>query len=196
MKKMLAIGGALFLSTVLPLSSAPAPRLMDDNGVVVPDKGPQVSIETARKKLRDNMKSQIAEFMQLHNDARAEVGVAPLEWDAKLAAYAQQWADHLAAKGSDLEHRPNNKYGENLAGYLPQYGDRPVHGAKMWYDEKKDYHGEAISDTNYMTFGHYTQMVWSKTTKVGFGMAMAPDGMVILCANYEDAGNMIGEKPY
>lgn len=66
----------------------------------------------------------------------------------------------------------------------------------MWYGEKKDYHDETLNDQNYQRFGHYTQMVWKKTRKVGFGMAMAPNGMVILCANYEIGGNMQGEHPY
>jgi uncharacterized protein YkwD len=158
-----------------------------------PAKGGQVDIETARKQLRADMPAKIAEFMKLHNDARAEVGVPPLQWDEKLAAYAQEWAENTAAR-SKMEHRPNGKYGENLAGYLPEYGERPVHGAKMWYDEKKDYRGEKIREG--MNTGHYTQMVWRQSTHVGFGIAMQKDGMVMLCANYSPAGNMIGEHPY
>jgi pathogenesis-related protein 1 len=165
------------------------------NGSTIPKAGPHVEIAVARKKLRDDMPKQIAEFMKLHNDARAEVGVPPLEWDDGLAAYAQEWAETIAAR-DEMEHRPNGKYGENLAGYLPQYGERPVHGAKMWYDEIKEYHGEKIDGQNFQQFGHYTQMVWRKTTRVGFGMAMTPKGMVMLCANYAEAGNMMGEHPY
>lgn len=161
----------------------------------MPKEGPHVEVATARKKLRDDMPKQIAEFMKLHNDARAEVGVPPLVWDDQIAAYAQEWAETIAAR-DEMEHRPNGKYGENLAGYLPQYGERPVHGAKMWYDEIKDYHGEKIDGQNYQKFGHYTQMVWRKSTRVGFGVAMTPKGMVMLCANYAEAGNMIGDHPY
>ena len=176
-------------STQQPALQPVQPVQAAGKGVVVPPAGPEVDIQVARQKLRDNMPAQIAEFMKLHNDARAEVGVPPLQWDEKLAAVAQKWADGLAAKGSNLEHS-DAPYGENLAGYLPQYGERPVHGAKMWYDEKAKYHGEAMEGDNYLTVGHYTQMVWAKTTKVGFGVAMAPDGMGILCANYEIGGNM------
>lgn len=165
-------------------------------GVVVPAKGPEVSIEIARKNLKVNMQQQIDEFMKLHNDARAEVGLPPLTWDPKLAEVAQKWAESLAAKGDDLEHNTSIKYGENLAGYLPQYGERPVHGAQMWYDEIKGYKGQKIGDPEPPVVGHYTQMVWRSTTHVGFGMAMAPSGMVILCANYNPGGNMIGETPY
>lgn len=165
-------------------------------GVTVPAKGPQVDLEVARKNLKANMPQQINEFMKLHNDARAEVGLPPLTWDPQLAAVAQKWAETLAARGDDLEHNTSIKYGENLAGYLPQYGERPVHGAKMWYDEIKSYTGQKIGDPEPPVVGHYTQMVWRSTTHVGFGIAMAPSGMVILCANYNPGGNMIGETPY
>ncbi|MBL9131252.1 MAG: hypothetical protein JNG86_08640, partial [Verrucomicrobiaceae bacterium] len=48
----------------------------------------------------------------------------------------------------------------------------------------------------FMKFGHYSQMVWRQSTHVGFGIAMTKKGMVMLCANYSPAGNMIGEHPY
>lgn len=164
-------------------------------GIPLPAPGPEVKIEVARKKLRDNMQQQIDEFMKLHNDARAEVGSPPLKWDDEIAAYAQEWAEKIAAD-DNMEHRPNGKYGENLAGYLPEYGERPVHGAHMWYEEIKDYHGEKMNDKNWKHVGHYTQMVWRRSTKVGFGVAMTKNGMVMLCANYEVPGNMEGEHPY
>ena len=177
-----------------PADRKPAARVAIGGPVVVPQKGAQVDIGIARRMLKADMDTLIAEFMKLHNDARAEVGVPPLQWDDKLAAYAQQWAENTAAR-SKMEHRPDGKYGENLAGYLPQYGERPVHGAKMWYDEKKDYNGEKVGQERKVV-GHYTQMVWRKSTHVGFGIAMQKDGMVMLCANYSPAGNMIGEHPY
>jgi len=174
--------------------TAPAKVSGQTGKVVIPAKGPTVSVAEARKHLKDNMPQKINEFMKLHNDARAEVGVSPLTWDSKLAAVAQKWADTLAAKGDDLQHSSNSPYGENLAGYLPEYGENPVHGAGMWYAEIKDYKGQKIGSAD--TTGHYTQMVWRGTTHVGFGIAMTKSGMVILCANYNPAGNMMGELPY
>lgn len=182
------LSAVLFATAPLFAENGPA-------GVPLPPKGPEVSVSAARQKLRDNMEQQIAEFMRLHNDARAEVGVPPLVWDEGIAAYAQEWADKIAAK-DQMDHRPNGKYGENIAGYLPQYGERPVHGAKMWYDEIKDYHGEKIDERNFMKFGHYTQMVWRTSARVGFGVAMTKKGTVMLVANYSPAGNMVGEHPY
>ena len=199
MKQMIAVGkrlavlGALHIAmlgaamTVLPAQAA----------VTVPAQGPQIDVETARKQLKDDMATKIAEFLKVHNDARAEVGVGPLVWDEKLAAYAQEWADTLAAKGDDIEHRTDLKVGENLAAYT-HTGSRPAHGAKQWYDEIENY--DAVNNTKKdaggKAIGHYTQMVWSGSTKVGFGVAMSANGWIILVANYDPPGNMNGEHPY
>lgn len=45
------------------------------------------------------------ELVAFHNDARHEVGVGPIEWSPDIAAFAQQWADHIAVTGR-FEHRP------------------------------------------------------------------------------------------
>ena len=134
-----------------------------------------------------------AAFLKVHNDARAEVGIAPLQWNDKLAAFAQEWANEIARSGK-FEHRPNNRYGENLAGYTAD--ESPAYGARLWLDEKKDYHGEKIGGGNFKKVGHYTQMVWGKTTHVGYGVARMRNGMWVLVANYEPPGNMQGEHPY
>merc|ERR1712090_31546 len=48
-----------------------------------------------------------------HNAYRAKHGVAALTLSNELNAVAQEWADYLIAQGT-FEHRPNNKYGENI----------------------------------------------------------------------------------
>src|SRR5687767_10869403 len=113
------------------------------------------------------------ELLEYHNKVRKEVGVGPVTWSKELAAYAQKWADRLAEKG-DLEHRPADgewaqKYGENIAVNLSA-----LKGAEAWYAEIKDYEkGTAIpEDFSQFKSGHYTQMVWKQTTKIGAGTAM------------------------
>jgi hypothetical protein len=140
-------------------------------------------------------------FVGYHNKLRKGVGVEPLEWSPAIAAYAQKWADRLAAKG-DLEHRPANGewariYGENLA------IDRSIIAcAESWHSEVKDYPSlEPIpSDFSTFTAGHYTQMVWRKTQRIGAGVAVVKvgrfKGMILVVCNYDPPGNMIGEKPY
>jgi len=133
------------------------------------------------------------EFLRVHNDARARVGVAPLRWSNELARYAQQWADQLAASGQFKHRPPGSGYGENLFGGSVGYG--PADAARHWLEEKSAYNGGPVTPQNFNAVGHYTQMVWSGTTEVGYGMATGRNGVVVV-ANYAPAGNRSGQKPY
>jgi pathogenesis-related protein 1 len=126
-----------------------------------------------------------------HNMARREVGVQPLTWSKELSAYAQQWADHLAATAT-FSHRPNNQYGENI--FMGSSNYAPLDASEGWYSEKKDYtYGKFTGKGG---TGHYTQMVWQNTTQVGVGVAISASGDIYVVANYAPAGNYIGEYPY
>jgi pathogenesis-related protein 1 len=131
-------------------------------------------------------------LLDLHNQYRAEVGVPPLAWSPRLAAWAQDWADHLASSGCAFEHRSDNPYGENLAaGPAESYG--VAEGVKAWYSEKQDYPGGPLRAD---TWGlHYTQMVWRSTTKVGCGKASCNGNLIVVC-NYDPRGNWLGQSPY
>ncbi|PSN75663.1 PR-1-like protein [Corynespora cassiicola Philippines] len=126
--------------------------------------------------------------LDAHNDARAEVGTADLVWDAALTSDAQAYADTLASSGT-LEHSGISDQGENL---YQGYGDETplTNAVKSFLDEKSSYGGEAISSSNYMTFGHYTQCVWKSTTKVGMASATGGNGAVFVVARYQEPGNM------
>ena len=129
-----------------------------------------------------------------HNQVRADVGVEPLQWSPDLAAYAQQWAEQLAISGCQMKHRSPNVYGENLfQGTFGAYV--AVDAAKAWETEKKDYAGGVLTDSNWAPAGHYTQMVWRQTTRLGCGQAICKGTLIVAC-NYEPAGNFIGRKPY
>jgi len=133
-------------------------------------------------------------IVKYHNKVRADVGVGPLRWDNGLAAYAQQWADHLASTSCQMHHRQPNDFGENLfqgtAGYYTA-----VDAAKAWESEKRDYRGGVIKEKNEKPVGHYTQMVWRDTKKMGCGVATC-DGTVLIACNYDPPGNWVGKKPY
>ncbi|KAI1842889.1 hypothetical protein JX265_012018 [Neoarthrinium moseri] len=130
--------------------------------------------------------------LDAHNSARSEIGSAALVWDSSLAADAQAWAEHLVSVGS-LTHSDVSGQGENL--YMGYDSTPLVSAANGWIAEKSSYNGEAISSTNYMSFGHYTQVVWGSTTHVGMGSASDSSGAVYVVARYSPPGNMIGETP-
>jgi pathogenesis-related protein 1 len=131
---------------------------------------------------------------EYHNRVRSDVGVGPLAWSATLAVYAQQWADHLAATTCKMAHRTQRKYGENLfQGTAGHY--TAVDAAKAWETEKKDYRGGLLTESNWHPAGHYTQMVWRKTTAFGCGEALCANTLIVAC-NYDPPGNYIGQRPY
>lgn len=129
-----------------------------------------------------------------HNKVRKNVGVGPLTWSPRLATFAQQWSDHLAATSCQMAHRQPNKYGENLfqgtAGYY-----HAVDAAKTWEEEKKFYPGGTLKESTWHPAGHYTQMVWRGTTSFGCGQSVCRKTLIVAC-NYDPPGNFIGRKPY
>ena len=67
-----------------------------------------------------------------------------------------------------------------------------------WLSEKKDFLYSKIGDTknNFSEIGHYTQMVWYGTPKVGIAYSKSKSGTVYVGARYYPAGNVTGQHPY
>lgn len=144
------------------------------------------------------------EFLDAHNKIRAEVGLPPLKWSNEVARYAQDWANQLQ-KNCSFNHRPNGKYGENLAmrwsGNIPN----PADFVAQWYEEKAafdkhflDRNGNVTGTccNGFMEYGHYSQIVWEKTTEVGCAVVKCGNNKYICVCNYNPAGNMRGGKPF
>ena len=139
--------------------------------------------------------------LDFHNKVRKDVGTPALEWSTELAAYAQAWADHLAKdENCNMKHRPSEgewrqSHGENIFwGSSSSYN--VVSASESWYSEIKDYKHEALNNSNWYAAGHYTQMVWRNTTKVGIAQVTCPNGAIIIVGNYDPPGNYMGEKAY
>lgn len=137
-----------------------------------------------------------------HNKIRAEMGVQPLVWSESLATYAQKWADYLAKSNNcAIKHRQDcgengMHFGENIFWGSSAKVFSAVDASTSWYGEKKEYRYQKLSLANYHGTGHYTQMIWRDTQKMGVGMSICDNGSLIIVANYYPAGNMIGEYPY
>lgn len=131
------------------------------------------------------------------NSARSAVGATALTWDAGLASDALEWAQHLASSGSagTLTHSTTTSEGENL--YWQSNSDSPyANAANAWVGEKDLYNGEAITGSgNFEEYGHYTQIIWASTSKVGMAVASDGSGGYYVVARYDPAGNVIGETP-
>lgn len=125
-------------------------------------------------------------------------GCHPLKLSESLGARAQSWAEHLTDSDS-YRHSVDRRrvgVGENLAfRWYTSGGKRPKGDeiADVWYNEVKDYSWE-IPEINLTRFaGHFTQLIWAGTTQVGFGVAADGKGKVTVVAQYQTAGNVIGE---
>ncbi|MFM7709839.1 MAG: CAP family protein [Ferruginibacter sp.] len=156
---------------------------------------------TAQSVLQEKDK-RVQSLLNHHNAKRRDVGVQPLVWNNVLATYAQEWANYLAQKNKCIiKHRPEKmrkgkEYGENIYWASSYDDDALLAASESWYSEIKLYDNKPLSISNVNAVGHYTQMVWHSTTQIGVGMAVCPSGALIVVANYQEAGNMIGEKPY
>jgi len=135
-----------------------------------------------------------------HNRERVALGIAPLRWDPALAADAAKWAQHLAATGK-FEHATENDRqpeGENLwAGTKGYYSAEAM--VDGWIREKRYYKPgrfpENSTTGNVADVGHYTQLMWRDTGRVGCAVATGAEEDVLVC-RYSDAGNYIGETPF
>lgn len=149
----------------------------------------------------DDRQTQMLEvILQAHNDAREEVGVDDLVLDDDLNAQALAYAEELAETGS-FEHstpgsRPNQ--GENLwAGTQGAFSYATM--AAGWVDEKQYYiHARFpfVSNTGqWQDVGHYTQIIWRDTTRLGCGIATGSGRDYLVC-RYSPPGNVSGQFAY
>lgn len=131
------------------------------------------------------------DFLEVHNQARAEVGVGPLSWNHTLEAYAQNYANERI-QDCNMEHS-GGPFGENLAeGYGEMTGADAV---KFWLTEKPDYDhhsNQCVHDV----CGHYTQIVWRDSVHLGCARAKCNNGWVFVICSYSPPGNIIGQRPF
>lgn len=138
------------------------------------------------------------EVLAAHNRYRAELNIPPLVWSTKLATDAGKWALHLAHSGGRLYHSKGSGEGENLwrgtAGHF-SYSDK----VDTWGHEKRYFINGVFPDVstsgNWSDVGHYSQMIWRKTTHVGCATARAKNYDIFVC-RYSPPGNYVGQKVY
>mmetsp|Transcript_15496 Transcript_15496/g.44526 ORF Transcript_15496/g.44526 Transcript_15496/m.44526 type:complete len:405 (-) Transcript_15496:177-1391(-) len=146
--------------------------------------------------------SEMQVVLDQHNIYRCMHGVPLLTWDDAIAANAQAWADNGAYEHSSSSSRLVNGElcGENLAWGYPSRSGKD--STMAWYSEIEftDPYGTADSmdDTTKPreAIGHYTQVVWSTSLKLGCGKGKATVsgnlGDYWVC-QYGPAGNYGGQ---
>ncbi|XP_010216306.1 PREDICTED: glioma pathogenesis-related protein 1-like [Tinamus guttatus] len=124
-------------------------------------------------------KAFIEECVRGHNDCRAKVSPAAsnmryMTWDAALARTARAWANkcrfqHNTRLREKYQCHPNfTSIGENI--WLGSHQMFTVVGAiATWYNEVRFYTFDTRKCTK--VCGHYTQVVWDRSYKVGCAVA-------------------------
>ncbi|XP_069194377.1 uncharacterized protein [Procambarus clarkii] len=128
-----------------------------------------------------------------------------MEWDAELAVVAQRHADQCVFDHECADCRRVSRFGvgQNLFISFQSNFDARVQWSraiKSWYDEVADFSPADIEPFQFAKgVGHYTQMLWWKTDRVGCGFTMFQEGgwwKKLYTCNYGPAGNIIFSQMY
>ncbi|XP_071089290.1 GLIPR1-like protein 1 [Haliotis cracherodii] len=139
-----------------------------------------------------------------HNEYRRIPNAADMllmSWDNELEALAQGWAAQckFAHNPSRTIASSTSPIGENLSIKAPSYNE--VSSVTSWYNEVSDYTYSSNTCSN--VCGHYTQVIWASSHKIGCGIKFCStiegtsitNGYVVIC-NYLPSGNFRDVKPY
>lgn len=161
--------------------------------------------------ITDEMKQQ---FVDSHNQARSTVSPAAadmvaVQWDDRIAEVSQKVIRKCQFSHSNGPDRviAGYKYplGENIyvgMSVVPNSID-PAHYVKKWDEERNYYNIYNLRCTPGKMCGHYTQVVWSTSRKIGCAIAKCPMikgtssrfDLLAIC-HYGPNGNWRGKKPY
>lgn len=146
-------------------------------------------------------------MLHYHNIHRANHSAPALEWSDELAGYAEQTANNCK-----LEHDfvpGGGGYGQNLAYWSTTADDLlskknwcAASGiTNQWYNGEMDNYasyGQANPPESQPLgdYGHFTQLVWKHSTKVGCATVSCPTGFaypaLMTVCNYNPVGNVGG----
>uniref|UniRef100_A0A3Q3M0S4 Cysteine-rich venom protein pseudechetoxin-like n=1 Tax=Mastacembelus armatus TaxID=205130 RepID=A0A3Q3M0S4_9TELE len=146
-----------------------------------------------------NNKNIQAEIADIHNAFRREVqptasDMLIMYYSEEIAASAQAWVENCKMSHGPPASRMFNGYelGENLFHSQSIYPWSDV--IRTWHSEVTHYQYPNGSKDG-KPIGHYTQVVWNTSYKVGCGVALCSNVYFYGC-HYYRAGNFVGWPPY
>ena len=137
-------------------------------------------------------------ILAAHNSERARAGVTPLVWDDGLGTAAAAYATQMAMTGrfahSDRSLRRGT--GENL--WMGTHNAFSVDAMVGGWASEKRFFTPGVFPNNSRTgdwedVGHYTQMIWPTTTRIGCAIASTKRVDYLVC-RYAGAGNIDGRR--
>ncbi len=152
-------------------------------------------------------------MVKAHNEVREVVGSPKVKWSKMLETKAEGQLKILYRMGCTMRHFGG---GENLfwASALQSFQPKKAAGQSVWQrspqkisendvvakwaDERIWYssHDNTCHAPEGKSCGHFTQIVWRKTTEIGCGRAICDDNSQIWLCIYFPVGNIEGETPY
>ncbi|CAG5114195.1 Oidioi.mRNA.OKI2018_I69.chr2.g8259.t1.cds [Oikopleura dioica] len=147
------------------------------------------------------LKAGYKKCLQAHNEKRnLHEDTPPMKLDKILCSQAQEGAEDLGKRNAFAHDTPRYGAGENL--FMTSAGknedglskERCVSfgqsSVNAWYGEIDNYSFSKHGKKNDGVIGHFTQLVWKKSVKLGVGIAKRKDGKTIVLCRYSPAGNM------
>ncbi|MCP4744712.1 MAG: hypothetical protein GY874_01020 [Desulfobacteraceae bacterium] len=148
-------------------------------------------------------------FLCAHNEVRnsaqpvPDPALEPMTWDEDLAEIAQDYAEKCI-----WDHNPDRS--ENYLGYVGENlymttskNSTSATAVQSWGAEIAYYDYDTNDCESGKTCGHYTQIVWRDTIKVGCGIAFCSSvaqspfvNAYLYVCNYSPGGNYTGKWPY
>jgi hypothetical protein len=130
-----------------------------------------------------------------HDAVRQDFGAPALTWDARLAEDAKAYARELARTDRFQHSTGRHGQGANLwTGTRGAYAYGEMVGA--WADEQRDFRPGVVPNVSrtgrFADVGHYVQMVWPATTRLGCATA-SNRGRDYLVCRYAPPGNVVGQ---
>ena len=139
-----------------------------------------------------NWDSYYKELINTHNKLRIKHGLPFLTQDKQLEKFAQDTANNSLISGTlkvGENFRDGKFYGQNL--YLgtgnPHTGK---YVAEYWYSEIDNYSFSTGKTINGGPIGHFTQMVWKSTKKLGCGVGQKTETSYKVVCHYLPKGNI------
>lgn len=145
----------------------------------------------AKRKL--SLGSMAREFVLAHNVVRAHYQEPPFKWDRGLARYARRFASKRVA--DCLMIHSFGPYGENIFCGMRDHWT-PTDVVESWAKEHKYYNKDTNQCTQGQMCGHYTQIVWRDSVRLGCARVNCLNGGMYAICSYDPPGNYINENPF
>ncbi|PIC17376.1 hypothetical protein B9Z55_023640 [Caenorhabditis nigoni] len=162
-------------------------------------KAQEVKVDPAQYDV-ESLKKWLVHF---HNKYRAHHQAKPLSTDSTLNSAAQKWANEMAHRRKCLIHEDPSIYGENLSYFAAVYFPDPKTCAagiiQSFYTEGTGYDYSGYNSNSWTQKGHFTQLLWRSSTKIGVGVTIVKRGRahhIYVCLKYDPPGNVQTAEEY